>query len=30
MDAQYQLIGLMEKEEFDKIIENLIFYDENA
>lgn len=30
MDAQYQLIGVMEKEEFDKIIENLIFYDENA
>ena len=30
MDAQYQLTGLMEKEEFDKIIENLIFYDENA
>ena len=24
-DAQYQLTGLMEKEEFDKIIENLIF-----
>ena len=30
MDAQYQLTGLMEKEEFDKIIKNLIFYDENA
>ena len=30
MDGQYQLTGLMEKEEFDKIIENLIFYDENA
>ena len=30
MDAQYQLTGLMEKEEFDKIIENLIFYDESA
>lgn len=30
MDAQYQLMGVMEKEEFDKIIENLIFYDENA
>lgn len=30
MDAQYQLIGVMEKEEFNKIIENLIFYDENA
>ena len=25
MDAQYQLTGLMEKEEFDKMIENLIF-----
>lgn len=25
MDAQYQLTGLMEKAEFDKIIENLIF-----
>ena len=25
--AQYQLVGLMEKEEFDKIIENLSFYD---
>ena len=25
MDAQYRLIGLMEKEEFDKIIKNLIF-----
>ncbi len=30
LDAQYQLIGLIEKGEFDKIIENLIFYDENA
>ena len=30
MDAQYRLTGIMEKEEFDKIIENLIFYDENA
>lgn len=29
-DAQYQLIGSMEKEKFDKIIENLYFYDENA
>jgi len=29
-DAQYQLIGSMEKNEFDKIIENLYFYDENA
>lgn len=25
MDAQYELIGTMEKEEFDKIIENLFF-----
>ena len=25
MDAQYQLMGVMEKDEFDKIIENLIF-----
>lgn len=25
MDAQYNLIGIMEKEEFDKIIENLFF-----
>ena len=30
MDAQYRLTGIMEKEEFDKIIKNLIFYDENA
>ena len=30
MDAQYQLTGIMEKTEFDKIIENLIFYNENA
>ena len=29
-DAQYQLIGLMEKSEFNKILENLFFYDENA
>lgn len=29
-DAQYQLIGVMKKEEFDKIIDNLFFYDENA
>lgn len=29
-DAQYQLIGTMEKKEFNKIIENLFFYDENA
>ncbi len=26
MDAQYKLIGLMQKEEFDKIVENLAFY----
>lgn len=26
-NAQYQLVGLMEKEEFDKIIEKLRFYD---
>lgn len=30
MDVQYQIIGFMEKEQIDKIIENLIFYDENA
>lgn len=30
MDAQYKLIGMMQKEEFDKIIKNLFFYDENA
>ena len=29
-DAQYQLIGTMEKSEFDKIIKNLFFYDQNA
>lgn len=29
-DAQYQLIGSMEKDEFDKIIENLYFYGGNA
>lgn len=29
MGAQYQLTGLMEKGEFDKIINNFIFYDEN-
>lgn len=29
-DAQYQLIGSMEKDEFDKIIKNLYFYNENA
>lgn len=30
MDAQYKLIGSMQKSEFDKIIKNLFFYDENA
>ena len=30
MDAQYQLIGDMEKEEFDRIIQNLYFSGENA
>lgn len=30
MDAQYQLMGCMEKQEFNKMIENLFFYDENA
>ena len=29
-DVQYQLIGLLDKEEFNKIIENLFFYGENA
>lgn len=29
-EAQYQVMGIMEKKEFDKIIKNLIFYDENA
>ena len=29
-DAQYQLMGTIEKDEFNKIIENLFFYDENA
>lgn len=29
-DAQYQLIGLMKKDEFNKIIENLYFYGEIA
>lgn len=29
-DAQYQLIGFMKKEEFNKIIENLYFYGEIA
>lgn len=27
MDAQYQLIGIMERQEFNTIIENLIFYE---
>ena len=30
MDAQYQLIGMMEKDEFDQIIKNLYFFKENA
>lgn len=30
MDAQYRLMGVMEKEEFDKIIKNLFFYGKNA
>lgn len=30
MDVQYQLTGIIEKDEFNKIIENLIFYNENA
>lgn len=29
-DVQYQLIGVMEKEEFEKIIKNLYFSNENA
>ena len=29
-DAQYQLIGTMEKDEFEKIVKNLFFYDENT
>lgn len=29
-DAQYQLIGSMEKKEFNEIIKNLYFYNENA
>ena len=28
--AQYQIIGVMEKTEFEKIIENLTFFDYNA
>lgn len=30
MDAQYQIIGIMEKTEFEKIIENLTFFEYNA
>ena len=30
MDAQYKMIGSMKKVEFNKIIESLFFYDENA
>lgn len=30
VDAQYRIMGIMEKEEFNKIIENLIFYDKSA
>lgn len=30
MDAQYQIIGTMKKDEFDKIIENLYFFSNNA
>ncbi|HJA12846.1 MAG TPA: DUF4367 domain-containing protein [Candidatus Mediterraneibacter merdipullorum] len=30
MDAQYEIKGMMEKDKFEKIINNLIFYDENA
>src|SRR5699024_7374544 len=30
MDAQYQLMGVMEKSEFEKIIKNLFFYKINA
>lgn len=26
-DAQYQLMGIMPKEEFDKILKNLFFYE---
>lgn len=29
-DVQYRLTGIIEKREFDKIIENLIFYNKNA
>lgn len=30
MDAQYEIKGAMEKGEFEKILKNMIFYDENA
>lgn len=30
MDAQYEIKGVMEREEFEEIIKNLIFYNENA
>lgn len=30
MDAQYQIIGMITKEEFDKIIQNLYFFSDNA
>ena len=30
MDAQYEIKGAMEKDEFEKILKNMIFYDENA
>ena len=30
MDTQYQLMGVMEKDEFEKIIQNLFFYKINA
>ena len=30
MDAQYQIVGIMEKTEFEKIIENLTFFEYNA
>ena len=30
MDTQYQLIGIIEKKEFNKIVENLFFYDEST
>lgn len=30
MDAQYELMGIMNGSEFEKILKNLIFYDENA